>query len=62
MLVCRYKPAKLGQGENEPLYSAPSKEYEQNKNIDLIYGHKDGAISLKEYADFVIRKGNEPGI
>ena len=54
-------PAKLGQGENEPLYIAPSQEYEQNKNIDLIYGNKDGKISLKEYADFVILRGNEEG-
>ena len=54
-------PAKLGQDENKPLYSDPSKEYEQNKNIDLIYGNKDGAISLKEYKDFILRKGNEEG-
>ena len=54
-------PAFLGQGENEPLYSAPSQEYEQNKNVDLIYGNKDGAISLKEYKDFILRKGNEEG-
>ena len=54
-------PAKLGQGENEPLYSAPSQEYEQNKNVDLIYGNKDGEISLKEYKDFILLRGNEEG-
>ena len=54
-------PAKLGQDENKALYSAPSKEYEQNKNIDLIYGNKDGEISLKEYKDFILLRGNEEG-
>ena len=54
-------PAKLGQDENKAIYSSPSKEYEQNKNLDLIYGNKDGAISLKEYKDFILRKGNEEG-
>ena len=54
-------PAKLGQDENKALYSDPSKEYEQNKNIDLIYGNKDGEISLKEYKDFILLRGNEEG-
>ena len=54
-------PAFLGQGENEPLYSAPSQAYEQNKNVDLIYGNKDGVISLKEYKDFILQRGNEEG-
>ena len=54
-------PAKLGQDENKALYSAPSQEYEQNKNIDLIYGNKDGEISLKEYKDFILLRGNEEG-
>jgi len=54
-------PAYLGLGENEPLYSAPSQEYEQNKNVDLIYGNKDGVISLKEYKDFILLRGNEEG-
>jgi len=54
-------PAYLGQGENEPLYSAPSQEYEQNKNVDINYGNADGVITLKEYADFVIQRGNEEG-
>ena len=54
-------PAFLGQDENKALYSAPSEEYEQNKNVDLIYGNKDGAISLKEYKDFILIKGNEEG-
>ena len=47
-------PARLGQDENEPLYIAPSQEYEQNKNIDLIYGNKDGKISLKDNRDFIL--------
>ena len=54
-------PAYLGQGENEPLYSAPSQEYEQNKNVDLIYGNKDGVITLKEYKDFILERGDEEG-
>ena len=54
-------PAYLGQDENQALYSAPSKAYEQNKNVDLIYGNKDGVISLKEYKDFILQRGNEEG-
>ena len=54
-------PAFLGQDENQALYSAPSQEYEQNKNVDLIYGNKDGVISLKEYKDFILLRGNEEG-
>ena len=54
-------PAYLGQDENQALYSAPSQAYEQNKNVDLIYGNKDGVISLKEYKDFILQRGNEEG-
>ena len=54
-------PAFLGQDENKALYSAPSQEYEQNKNIDLIYGNKDGVITLKEYKDFILESGDEEG-
>jgi len=54
-------PAYLGQGLDEPIYSAPSSEYEGNKNIDLLFGNKDGVITLREFQKFVNETGGASG-
>ena len=54
-------PAYLGQGLDEPIYSAPSPEYEGNKNIDLLFGNKDGVVTLREYQNFVNETGGASG-
>ena len=54
-------PAYLGSGLDDPIYSAPSAEYEGNKNIDLLFGNKDGVITLREYQSFINQTGGEEG-
>lgn len=56
--VANIAPAFLGKGLDEPMYRSGSKAYEGNKNIDMIYGNKDGIITANEYNNFVMVKGN----
>ena len=56
--VANIAPAFLGKGLDEPIYRSGSKAYEGNKNIDMIYGNKDGIITASEYNNFVMVKGN----
>jgi hypothetical protein len=54
-------PAKLGQGLDDPIYERGTPEYEDNKNIDVMFGNSDGIITLREYEKFVIETGRPDG-
>jgi len=54
-------PAYIGQGLDEPIYSAPSENYQGNKNVDLLFGNGDGVITLREYQNFVNEVGKPSG-
>jgi len=51
-------PAYLGQPPNTVIYKSPSAEYEGNKNVDLVYGNKDGQITLQEFTNFINKRGD----
>jgi hypothetical protein len=60
LALANIRPADLGKlNMNSALYSSPSAAYVENKNIDLIYGNKDGSISLEEYINFIKLTGGE---
>lgn len=57
--VANIAPSFLGADPNEPIYKAGSSAYENNKNIDLLFGNSDGAITAAEYMNFINETGNE---
>jgi hypothetical protein len=52
-------PAFLGQGKDVPMYRRGTSAYEQNKNVDIIYGNNDGVITGADYEAFVKKTGQE---
>ena len=54
-------PKYIGQGLDDPIYSAPSANYQGNKNVDLLFGNGDGVITLREYENFVNEVGKPSG-
>lgn len=57
VVMANIAPAYIGQSPDKPLYKKGSNEYEDNKNIDLLYGNKDGVITAREYAIFIAKTG-----
>lgn len=52
-------PAYLGKvGADDTLYEGGSEAYRDNKNVDMLFGNKDGNIQLSDYESFIRTRGN----